>query len=547
MKRIFFILAAAWIFAGTAASAQLPAIDSSIKKVTLFSDSARVTREATTSVDKGVVRLFLGLDTFSIDRDSATATVLGAGQLLGVSVKEIPQVQAPQIPIDTLQKKLDRLLDQRQQLADQKTKLEKQTAFLNSVIDFSKTQLPREIVTRMPKPDELAQTLAFLGREYARIDDQRRKIDAEAKELKKEIDVVKRELDMLRSRRGNERTGIEILFNSSKKQQIRIEAAYVSKNAFWTPVYRATVSDPPKSVTLSMMAKIVQKTGEEWRNVSLTISNAVPLKGGRLPELRPWYIDMPHPLVRQARDADKTTMFGAVKKSKSESENALMEKVAAPQATAIVNRSTLSFEYTVAVPATIASRQEETLLPLFSRSIAGDFYDFCVPRQNPRAYLVCETKADSELLPGPVNIFFAGRYVGQMMLGEMRPGEPFVVGLGVDRGVRVKRVKIRDKAKATYFGKIERSAVLREMAYRITAQNLKEKPVRLKIMDQVPVSMTDRITVSDIRYAPEPKEKNVDEKPGIMRWDFTAAPGKSVTIDISFTVSYPKEIPPPLQ
>lgn len=546
MKRMLFLLTAAWFLAAAAvAAAQVTPVDSRITKVTVFSASARVTREATVSVDHGVVRLFMGIDAFSIDSDSATATVYGAGELLGVAVRKIPQATEPQKTIEALEKKLADLRLKKQALTDQKETLTKQADFLDSVIDFSKTQIPREIVTRMPKPDELNKTLSFLGKEFTKINDSRRRIDEKIDNLEKEIRAVIQELNMRQSRSENSRTGIEVLFKSNKKQQIRIDASYIANNAGWRPVYRASVSDPPESVTLSMMAKITQKTGEEWHNVALTVSNAVPLKGGRLPELYPWYISMPHPAPR-ARMAEHTMQLA--KNAAAFKDQSLPEKSgAAPQAAATVRRSTLSFEYVMPVPATIASRQEETLLPLFSRSITGTFYDFCAPRRDPHAYLVCKTKADSQLLPGPVSIFFAGRYVGKMMLDEMQPGEPFVLGLGIDRGVKVKRVKIKDKVKETYFGKIERSDVVREMAFRITAENLKDQPVNLKIVDQVPVSKTDRITVSDIRFNPEPQKRNVDDKPGVMRWELTADPHQPVTFDISFSVSYPKDIPPPIR
>ena len=47
----------------------------------------------------------------------------------------------------------------------------------------------------------------------------------------------------------------------------------------------------------------------------------------------------------------------------------------------------------------------------------------------------------------------------------------------------------------TFFGKIERKTIVRTIAFKITVENLKDKPVTIKIVDSIPVSRTDKIEV----------------------------------------------------
>jgi uncharacterized protein (TIGR02231 family) len=159
------------------------------------------------------------------------------------------------------------------------------------------------------------------------------------------------------------------------------------------------------------------------------------------------------------------------------------------------------------------------------------------------SFLVCKATADKELLGGPMNVHFGTHFVGKTFLKEKKPGETFDLNLGADREVKIKRETITDKIKETFFGKFERNTVVRRIAFRITAENLKDKPVTVHILDSVPVSRTDKIQVEDLQIEPEPAEKNYQSREGVHRWSLDLQPEEVKQIDVSFVVSYPKEEP----
>jgi uncharacterized protein (TIGR02231 family) len=159
-------------------------------------------------------------------------------------------------------------------------------------------------------------------------------------------------------------------------------------------------------------------------------------------------------------------------------------------------------------------------------------------------FLISEATADRELLSGQLNVYFGGRYIGETFLAEKKAGEPFYLNLGADRAVKVKREKLKDKIKETYFGTIQRDTVVREFEYKITAENVKNKTVQLKIEDSIPVSQTDKIQVKDVKMTPEPNERDYKDKAGIMLWELALAPGEKKEILINFIVTYPTESPP---
>ncbi len=543
MKRLVWValmlLSAGSVFADTA-----QIVDSRIQRVTVFSNQALIERQAAVGVKEGVAEIRIPIETFAIDPDSVTARVFGKGEVQSVQFKEIPVSEQPQEPIRNLETQLDRLKASRRQLQDQQLVLKKQEAFLNAFVDFSQSQIPRDLATRLPSADELNQTLAFLRTGFEKVFEQLQVLDAHLQTLDKEIQVVERELA---ARRGPERQNlkvIEILFVSAADQRIRIEPQYITRSAGWQPLYKVAIPANLADIDLTLFSRITQKSGEDWKQVQLAVSNVIPLRGARLPLPSSWLLDLPRPIASQPRRS-KVAMSesapaadivapGGEPERPEEAEFAQAEKTRLP----------LSFEYSLPRKIDIESRDKETLLPLLSKKMSGTFYHYSVPRRSPLTFLVADAKSDRELLSGMLNVYFAGQYVGKTALQEKKPGEAFSLNLGADREVAVKREKIRDKVKETFLGKFERDTVIRELAYKITAENRKDRPVSLRILDSVPVSKTDRIEVKEVQLAPQPNHENFLDRQGVMRWDLALKPQEQKEILIEFTVTYPKEFPP---
>jgi uncharacterized protein (TIGR02231 family) len=523
-------------------------VPSEIKTVTLFSNQALIQREAAAAVDKGLNEILLETETFSIDPDSVMAKVFGDGEVFSVQYKETPVKEPPQEKIRRLEEKLRQLRLSKKELLDRNQALKKQEAFLDAFIDFSQTQVPKDIATGLPKPEELGRTLSFLSTNYQKLYEQARNLDSQIEDLERNIQVAEKELEALRGSHRQVTRVIEILFQSAKEQRVRIQAQYLSRNAQWQPLYKVAVPADLSQIDLTLFSRITQKTGEDWNAVDLAVSTVIPLRGIGLPTLYSWLLDMPRPApVGAARDRAAAYQKAEPAMESAAPPAALDEEGRQPEAgfaQARRRESPLSFEYTLPRPISIASRDKETLLPLFTKKLQGDFYYYCVPKRSAMTFLVARVQSDKELLGGMLNIYFGGQYVGKTLLREKIAGEAFSLNLGADREVVVKRRKTRDSAKETYFGKFERDTVMRELAYKITAENLKDRAVTLKILDHVPVSKTDRIEVKDLQFAPEPAEKDLLDREGVMLWELPLKPGEKKEITIAFAVAYPKEIRP---
>jgi uncharacterized protein (TIGR02231 family) len=532
-----------------AAFSQAPAqenLASTIKDVTVYSQGAMVKREGTVRVGKGIQELLIELQAFAIDKDSISAKVYGEGEIQGVQYREIPVADPSQANLKNAEEKLKKLKESRRQLTNEKDVLDKKELFLTSL--FKQPVMPGapEIRVPLPKVQDLDQMLAFLTTNFKVINEARIPLDIKLEDLDKQIAVAERELEALKGPGKKTKQVIQVIFNSGKEQTVKVETSYLVPRATWQPLYKVSVPLDLKGADLDMFGNIKQNSGEEWKNVALTISNLVQQKGSAPPDPRSWYLDIPRLDTANQSALRKGGLVAAAPAPAPpralEAREMPSEPEPAPLAAAEKTELPFSFEYRLAGGMTVESGDRETLAPLFSKPLEGEYLYFTVPKITPSTYLICKLKADKELLRGPVNTYFGGRFVGKTTITEKKAGEDFQISIGVDREIRVTREKVRDKIKETVWG-FERENVVRDLAYRIVIENLKERPIKIRVLDTIPISRTDKITVKDLKVKPDPAVKAYQDREGVYAWDLELTPGSKQEITMEFTVIYPKDVP----
>jgi len=549
MKKVIFFISMFFVVTLSAHSQDITAT-SKIDKVLLFSNQALVTKSGAATVSEGLNRILIEINAFWVDPDSLQASLYGKGELQGVQLKKIHLKDMPQENIKKLTDKLEELEDQKESLANQKKAIKKKEDFLTSLIKFSQSQVPQEIKTNFPKVDDIEKTANFIETSFKATHKEKEKLNKAIKDLDQEISIVIRELGSLKRPSQKAKNVAEILFNSKKQQKIDLELTYLTNNAWWQPIYKINTSLDLKSIDLTMFASLEQMTGEDWIDVNLSLSNVMPLKGINLPYLKSWGINIyPSRAKRKYLSLGKSQMLEQeanyyAATADSLAEEGIPQSVPVEKAeykTAAKKELPLSFEYGFSQQFSIESKNKETILPVFTKKIKGNFVHYSVPKVNPLVFLVCQAQADKEILSGRLNVYFGGRFIGKTFLSEKKPGEEFDINLGADRQVKVTREKTKDKIKETFFQKISRQTIIREMSFKITAENLKNKPVKLRILDNIPVSKTDKIKVEDVSIRPEPIKTNYQDKEGVNLWELTLDPEKKKEITINFTITYPKD------
>jgi uncharacterized protein (TIGR02231 family) len=532
-----------------------------VRSCVLFSEQAYVTREASCTLEKGLQRISLELGAIDVDGDSAQARVFGAGEILSVQYQERPTSEH-------VQSKIQAMIDERLGLGREKALLEgrkriveRGEKLLESVASFSKVQVPQEIQTHLPEREQLQQLLEFIDENGNGLLERERKLNHELERVDREMDRLAQRARQLRAPAQRNRKQIEILFDAAEAGKVRVEASYLVGRVSWKPVYKVDVPLELTGAELVRFASIVQNSGEDWADVELVLSDALPSRSGVLPQPRVWRLRAPAPVSlppMAAGGAPEAAMasadFSVMEQDLEEDEvlpegmnMSLLEEPEAEYAVAEKRASHTAFEYQLPMPVSLPSDQADTLLPIERSGLEGEFRHYCVPRSDPLAYLVFAIQPGADWLPGRINIHMAGRYVGHAQLSERQAGEELLLNLGPDRGVKLELEKATDKLVETFFGKVDRNQLNRELVWRVRAENLKPDTLRLWVHDSLPVSSTDRFQVKGVEISPKPDERDWHDKEGVLLWKLEIRPSETRELMIGYTLHYPRDNPPVLE
>lgn len=213
-----------------------------------------------------------------------------------------------------------------------------------------------------------------------------------------------------------------------------------------------------------------------------------------------------------------------------------------------------------------------------------------VAKYRPAAFLKAKLRnaGRMSLLRGPVGLTLDGTFMGRSALPRCSPGGSFTMSLGVDPTIRVSYPKPDVKRSSSgVFSKENSTAYRRSVAITNTrgaassssspspsssspspSQSASAKPVRLVVLDQVPVSEDDKLRVEiahpsglvEGRAGVSVQEGGSGgsssskdgggakdwgkavatlKKGGEVSWDVELNPGRSVKLDLEYEVSLP--------
>jgi len=536
MRRI--MLAVSVCVCASAFAEQSQSVDAKITAVTVFTDKAQVTRIAETKIAAGVNTIRVPLKEYAVDGDSLTAKVFAKGELYAVQYRTVFSAQTPQTDVRALEDSLDKLHQTRKDHENRVNVLKAKEHVLMS--DGASPADKEKGLSAAERKDLLALLDSELTLVYAGIKEQ----ELRMADLDKEISKTEKEIAAKSGGESTQSQCAEIVFDSKEAQNARIELSYVTMNASWAPTYKADAAAEGTNATLTLFARVTQKTGENWNGVTCTLSNAVPLEGGALPQPESRFLDVnrprPAPGGMMLRKSAVASLDMAERADYAMA--SMSEPPAIPEATfsqADVRDTGIAFEFVMQQPFSLASSDEESILPVKTQTLPGTRFAYLYPQADSQVYQVYETPQTREFLPAPLNVYLGGSYVGKTFVSGEQTEGTLLLNLGVDRGISAERKITKDKMQETMFGKIETKRVTRDISYDLVVRNRKAVPQKVRLFDVVPSSKTDKIEVKNILFSREPNQKNANAKDGVMRWDIEIPQGTEATVTVSYTLVYP--------
>ncbi len=520
--------------------------ESNITGVIVYPDSALITRVAPLNLITEDYKIVFPDIIPEVDENSLRVSASGeAGvKLFGVQVKKEFLQEVPTEKIKQLEEEIQRLEDEVKALQNLKNLLLEEKNFLDSIRLFSHNQIPKDLVTKMPTPDDLDKMLKFLDTKLKENYSQIREAELSIREKQKKIEVLKRQLSQIRGPVRKLKRSIVVELQIQKPGNLDLSVSYLVKGASWQPIYDARAFFEKSQVEMVSYGIVKQKTGEDWQEVEIYLSTAKPAIGGRMPYVAPWFLRPYQPRILD-REGKKALGKVAPVLQYEAFEELAADKRAPPEVEyAKVKEKGIAVVYKLPRKATVKSDGSDHKLPISSQVLEAKFEYSTYPRASSFAYLGSRVtnSAGLQLLSGRVNIFLEGDFVGSSSIDNIAPGEEFDLYLGVDENVKIKRECLEKMVDETLIIGIPSPTKRITFKYKLTVENYKSREIDVKLFEAMPVSEDERIKVKIGNVNIEPKQKDWKDRKGIWLWELKLEPKAKQEIFYTCIIEHPREM-----
>ena len=293
---------------------------------------------------------------------------------------------------------------------------------------------------------------------------------------------------------------------------LAISYAVPSRKPWW-PALDIRADASGRELKFLTHGRVRNSSGLPWQQVHLVLMRHTQSDDLTRPDLQPWELDFDggdH--VGEGR-VDQFLVKGTAKG----------KPVDQAQGT----------RYEVPEPVTLAlNKWRELTLP--SVILPGRPEYLAVPRVSERVFLQTKVSGFEGLqVPDKARIYHQGVYVGDAELEERAYNDSLEVALGHDEQLLVSRAKLED-----FSGNVPLSDKRRvRLTYELNVRNVHPETVRLRLLDQVPVSEEKEISVKVL----ETSGAQLDARSGKLTWLLTLPSGANQRLRFSFQVDYPKD------
>jgi uncharacterized protein (TIGR02231 family) len=323
-------------------------------------------------------------------------------------------------------------------------------------------------------------------------------------------------------------------FAADKPGAIRV--SYQSTAAGWKPAYRAELNSTNSTLALERLAQVSQKTGEEWNGVKLSLSTAQPRSSSGVTVPQPWLLGYVPP--QSARSAK---LQEGVYAPAPAAAPAPMARAAAGEAPYVPPTfqadGAFATEFVVTSAVTLPSDGREVSLPLGKQSLPAKQRSQVAPRIDTQAVVTAEAAKPQGVWPaGSVQLYRDGSYVGGAYW-DPQQSDTLKLAFGRDDLLLVKLDSIKGNSGTT--GTFDKRNQ-RSIADRITVKSAHATPIDVLVVEASPVSTADEVKVQ-ASFEPKPTVESLDQRRGVVAWERTVPANGSLTIDVGYTIEYPKE------
>jgi uncharacterized protein (TIGR02231 family) len=495
-------------------------------EVVVYPDRARVSRTQTLSCAAPVPVVFDGLPPATDER--SIAAVGDDAQIEGVTIRRMEPSSEEETRSGALGKELAALdwsrMDLNAALRRAQTALELERGFQ----EVTKARMMEQIWR--PRPDlrgwRTALDTTLASRVSTGVELRAAETHLRENDEKREEAQARGAVPGARMARGT--LSVEILARCTGSVP-RISLVSTVGGTGWAPRYEARWDEASATLRWTALARIEQRTGEDWHNVRLRLSTALPEEGSDLPrprELRVEALEQPEQKKTLVRTQSPIAHAPSPSEVYGLASNPAVERVS-------VEDQGLSSQLSAPDRADVPGDGSAVQVRLSSGRLPANELLVARPNLRPQAFRVLRVLNASPipLLPGTVAIHTGAGYVGHASLSFVPSGGPFDLTLGIDPRIRIART-VRQEA--------QRAGRRIDYGYSFQATNPGREPLLLEISDRIPVSELEEVEVRvDDGTTPGYQLARDD---GILTWKTELPAGGSRTVELRYHLDVGGEV-----
>ncbi len=529
-----------------------------IDKVTVYRGSAIVTRAGIVEIPAGEHRLIVrglpdGVDPATL-RLSARSSGLKLGAIEAQRIIEGDLVGAAE---RVLNRKLRDLADQKAAIEDDIVSAQAQIKLLEAVAaDPTGSGSNAQPVA----PASLPTLITAVGNGDAVARARVRNARLQIRDLDEQIAATRAELGKVATNR-KATTELRASIIATGGGSVPVSLDYQMSGVGWSWQYEARLDSQKKKVSLVRQAQLSQGTGEDWKNIELTISTARPGLNATTPPLASAFLSF---VPQQAYgytgggSLDEVVVTGSRRSARNSVQNS-------PSALAVKAEDIGTF------PDKSVPEALQRMTTVSAEVYASDFVaDYRIPGRvnvtadrQPRVYPIGDDELDVELvaranlaadraayleakltykndLPidaGDVQLYRDDAFVGLGELPLVLPGADVRIPFGQDDRIRV---VVRDEREESGNTGVISKEKVEEHKRRFEITSYHSLPFPIEIVDRVPVAHADDIRIEVLKGATPPTTKDLDGHAGVYLWRLAGEPRKTETIRHYYSVRFPR-------
>lgn len=537
-------------------------VSSEIKQVKLFLTSGEMTHNADIKLVKGRNKvIFSGISAYA-DPQSIQFKAPIDYKLVSFST-EMDFLAAEQFNprISKLKDSLNLLKDALQLNSDIFNSFQAELAVMNTNKDLKGSTQNITIA-------QIKEAADYFRKRNLEINKEVSKLNKEKYLLHDKIELIRFQLTELNYNENQRSNQVIILLDMDQNSSTSCSLSYLVSDCGWAATYDLSTNDVNQKINLKYKAQVYNNTGNDWNNIDLTLSTADPRLSATQPSLSPWLLnyyagdygkksvasyksqqqnydyrtEVENNLNWANQRAYDNYMLDAEQsiqvKGRSQNEYSKFESIKNTKIAIEMEQieiSELTAEFVIPAKFSCPTDGKPYVVNVKDLNLDATFTYVTVPKLDNGAFLLANIAGwqELDLIPGPTNVYFGGVYVGVSTIDTRNLSDTLALSFGRDSKVSVMRKLKSEMSTKKIVGSSKRETFIYEIALR----NNRNNSIKIDVFDQIPISKNSEITVSTDNISSGKKNAETGE----VTWEITLLPGETKTVEIAYTVKYPKD------